>query len=74
MLDFSDGSVVKNSPANTEDTSSIPGPGRPQHATEQLNPSATAAEPAYPRAHASSKRSHCNEKHHDQKAAPAHHN
>ena len=28
MLDFSDGPVVKNLPANAEDTSSIPGPGR----------------------------------------------
>ena len=27
-LDLSDGPVVKNSPANAEDTSLIPGPGR----------------------------------------------
>ena len=33
---FPDGSVVKNPPANTGETGSIPGPGRSQHATEQL--------------------------------------
>ena len=73
MLDFPDGPVVKNSPANAGDTGSIPGPGKPQHAMEQLNPSATAAEPACPSTHAPSKRSRCNKKPHSWRAALAYH-
>ena len=73
MLDFLDGPVVKNSPANAGDTGSIPGPGKPQLAMEQLNPSATAAEPACPRAHAPSKRSRCNKKPHGWRVALAYH-
>ena len=36
-MGFPDGSVVKNPPANAGDTGSFPGPGRSQHAMEQLD-------------------------------------
>ena len=35
---FPGGTVVKNLPANAEDTGSSPGPGRFPHAPEQLSP------------------------------------
>ena len=41
---FPGGSVVKNASANAEDTSLIPGPGRP-HVLEQLGWCATTPEP-----------------------------
>ena len=69
LLDFPDDPVVKNSPANAGHTGPIPGPGTPPHAMQQLNPSAAAAEPACPRAHALSQRSHPNEKPHGWRAA-----
>ena len=37
--------MVKNPTANAGDTGSIPGLGRPPHASEQLRPRATAVEP-----------------------------
>ena len=42
---FPNGPVVKDPPANTADTGSIPGPGRAPHASGQPSPSATTAEP-----------------------------
>ena len=38
--------MVKNLPANVGDMGLSPGPGRSQHATEQLGPCATTTEPA----------------------------
>ena len=43
--DFPGGAVVKNPPANAQDTGSIPGPGRFPHAAEQLSPCTTTTEP-----------------------------
>ena len=37
--------MVKNPPANAGDTGSSPDPGKIPHATEQLSPCATTAEP-----------------------------
>ena len=45
ILDFPDGAVVKNLPANAGDMGSILGPRKIPHATEQLSPCATAPEP-----------------------------
>ena len=42
---FPRGSVVKNQPANEGDSGSISGPGRSQHAEEQLSPCTTSTEP-----------------------------
>ena len=45
--DFPGGPVVKNSPSNAGDTGSIPGQGtKIPHATGQLSPCTTTAEPA----------------------------
>ena len=46
--DFPGGTVVKNLPANAEDTGSSPDPC--PHATEQLSPCATTSEARAPRA------------------------
>ena len=45
ILDFPGGLVVKNLPARAGDRSSIPGPGKIPHATEQLSSCTTTAEP-----------------------------
>ena len=42
---FPFGSVVKNPPANAEDTDSIPGPGRSYMPQSNLSPCATTTEP-----------------------------
>ena len=42
---FPDGSVVKNLPANTEDTGLIPDPGRSRMPQKQLDPRITSIEP-----------------------------
>ena len=50
--DFPGGPVVKNPPSNAGDTGSIPGQGtKIPHATGQLSPHATTAEPMHPVAH-----------------------
>ena len=50
------GSVVKNSPANAEDTGSNPGLGK-SHVSGQLSPRATTTEAHAPRAHAPQEKS-----------------
>ena len=47
--DFSGGPVVKNPPANAQDTGSIPGPGKSPQAAEQLSSYVTTTEPMNPR-------------------------
>ena len=50
--DFPGGAVVKNPPANAEDTGSIPGRGtKIPHAAGQLSPRATTTEPVCSGAH-----------------------
>ena len=50
------GSVVKNSPANAEDTGSNTGLGK-SHVSGQLSPRATTTEAHAPRAHAPQEKS-----------------
>ena len=59
MQDFPGGAVVKNLPANAEDTGSIPGPGRSHmpwsnwaRAPQLLSPRAATTEAHAPRARA----------------------
>ena len=49
-MDFPGDTVVKNPPANAGNKGSSPGPGRSQHAAEQLSPCATTTEACAPRA------------------------
>ena len=48
-LNWTGGPVVKNAPANSRNTCSIPGLGRFPHGEGQLSPHATTSEPLHPR-------------------------
>ena len=62
MKDLLDGPVVKNPPANAEDTGSIPGRGtETPRAAGQLSPCVTTAEPTCPESVLRNQRSHGDE-------------